>query len=191
MINYACNPRIRVAANIIWAGGIVAYPTEAVWGLGCDPFNAAAVEKILLLKRRPVSKGLILVAADINMFAPFLSSLSAEQRRTLTRSWPAPVTWLVPNNGAVPLWITGGQPTLALRVTTHPVAAGLSRAVGGAIVSTSANPGGFPEASTLTKVKAYFGDNVDAYAPGKVGSLGRPTEIRDLVSGHVVRSSNA
>lgn len=189
MLTWPRNPRIRRAARIIRDGGVVAYPTEAVWGLGCDPWNHAAVERILALKGRPVEKGLILIAADTAAIEPYLEGLSSAERATLGAAWPGPVTWLVPANGVAPDWITGGRDTLALRVTAHPVAAGLCRAFGGPLVSTSANPQGLPAAVSLTRVKAYFGQEVDACTPGRVGGAIRPSEIRDLRSGRIVRAS--
>lgn len=179
--------RIRLATRALAQGGVVAYPTEAVWGLGCDPDADRAVEKILLLKQRDISKGVILVAAHIDMLEPYLSQVSSQQRRRMLDTWPGPVTWLIPNTGVASHWISGGQKTLAVRVTAHPVAAALSRTLGKPIVSTSANPQGLPPARNLTRVKAYFGDNIDAYAPGQTGGANKPTEIRNLTTGEVIR----
>ncbi len=187
MRDWRYNPRVRRAADVVRGGGVVAYPTEGVWGLGCDPDNAEAVHRILRIKRRPVSKGVILIAADINMLEPFLRGINASQRALLTHSWPGAVTWLIPNNGTAANWITGGSDRLAVRVTAHPIAAALSRACGGPLVSTSANPGGFPAAVSLIKVKAYFGVSLDDYLPGRVGRPGRASEIRDLLSERVIR----
>lgn len=187
MNRWSASVGIRRAAAVMQRGGVVAYPTEAVWGLGCDPFCQAAVEQILYLKRRPMDKGVILIAHQIEAFAPFLAGLNDDQRRTLAASWPGPVTWLVPNNGAAPDWVTGGQATLALRVTAHPVAAALCASFGGALVSTSANPAGMPPATTGFKVRCYFGRELDGIAPGQVGAAARPSEIRNLTTGQVVR----
>ncbi len=188
---YAHHPGLRVAVNTLFAGGTVAYPTEAVWGLGCDPNNAAAVEHILRLKRRHVSKGLILIAAHKDLFRPLLDSLDAEHLRAIDAGGPGPITWLVPNNGYAPDWITGGRTSVAIRITAHPVAAALSAGFGGPVVSTSANPQNLPPARSLTKVKAYFGANVHAYAPGVTGSAHKPSEIRDIVTGKTVRSGDS
>ena len=168
-------------------GGVVAYPTEAVWGLGCDPENSEAVGEILTIKGRDVSKGLILLASTIAMFEPYLTLLTSEQCKQMANTWPGPITWLVPNNGVAPNWITGGQATLAIRVSAHPIAAALSQEFGGPVVSTSANPQGLPAALSLTKVKAYFGNNIDACTPGHIGSGSKPSEIRDLLSGRIIR----
>ena len=181
--------RIRRAADVLHRGGLVAYPTEAVWGLGCDPENANAVQHLLALKRRDPAKGLILIAADIAMFTPYLRDLKPALIEQLQVSWPGAVTWLIPDNHCASPWISGGRDTLALRVTAHPVAAALSRAFGGPLVSTSANPQGLAPAKTLMKVKAYFGNTLDAYTPGSIGHAARPSEIRNLLTGDVIRAA--
>lgn len=190
MREQARRPRIRQAAEVLHRGGIVAYPTEAVWGLGCDPENTAAVQRILALKKRDPGKGLILIAADITMFAPYLSDLKPALIEQLQCSWPGAITWLIPNNHRVSAWISGGRDTVALRVTAHPTAAALSRAFGGPIVSTSANPQGLAPAKSLMKVKAFFGKKLDAYTPGSIGQAAKPSEIRNLVTGEVIRAAS-
>src|SRR5690606_32756593 len=118
-----------------------ACPTEAVWGLGCDPWNGLAVDRLLALKQRPMKKGLILVAADISQFSELLYDLPEDWQATLKASWPGPNTWLVPHRGRLPGWITGQHASVALRVTDHPLLAELC-ALTGPLVSTSANPSG-------------------------------------------------
>jgi L-threonylcarbamoyladenylate synthase len=186
-MDWSNNIRIQIAAKWLALGEVIAYPTEAVWGLGCDPFNPDAVEKILRLKRRPMEKGLILIAAHISQFAPLLQELNHQQVQKLENSWPAPITWLVPASRAVPEWIRGHHSSVALRVTNHPVAAALCRVFGGPIVSTSANPGSRREARTALAVRRYFGGQLAAITPGKVGGEKNPSEIRDLVSGRKLR----
>jgi len=181
------HPRIQRAVAVIRGGGVVAYPTEAVWGLGCEPKNADAVERILELKQRSVSKGLILLAANIDMLAPYFVGLTQVQLEQMHASWPGPVTWLIPNNGFAPEWISGGQATLAVRVSAHPVAAGLSLALDSPLVSTSANPGGLEPATSLTRVKVYFGNTLDDYTPGTISGAAKPSEIRDLLTNTVIR----
>lgn len=167
-------------------GGVIAYPTEAVWGLGADPFNFHAVEKILSLKQRPQAKGLILVAASMQQFDFVLRFLTDEQRRILAASWPGPRTWLVPHNGQIPEWICGRFDSVALRVSSHPVVRALCKTWGGPIVSTSANPQGLSPARFGFRAREYFGPQV-FYAPGQVNLLANPSEIRDLLSGRVLR----
>ena len=179
---------ISQATAVLNHSGVVAYPTEAVWGLGCDPFSERAVEQILAMKRRQRGMGLILIAADIAQVQPFLSGLSSDQRKILETSWPGPETWLVPNNHVAPPWITGGRDTLAIRVTDHPVAAALCHSFGGPLVSTSANPHGFPPAKSLLKVNLYFRKQLDYIVPGLLGKSDRPTTIKHLMTGETIRS---
>lgn len=187
-VDWALNPKIQYAAKAMALGGVVAYPTEAVWGLGCNPFDDKAVDYLLDLKQRPVGKGLILIAATIQQLEPFIDHLDDLQRQRLKNTWPGPVTWLVPNNGVAPAWITGDFDTLALRVTDHPIAAGLCRAFRGPIVSTSANPQRRPPAKNTLRLRHYFGRDLDAITCGSVGKRDKPTEIRHLLTGDVVRS---
>ena len=179
--------KIQQAAQIVCGGGVIAYPTEGVWGLGCDPADRRAVYHLLALKGRDVGKGLILVAADIHQLQPYLRGLSPAQRATLEDSWPGPVTWLVPDNGRAPAWITGDFDTLAVRVTDHPLVQGLCRAFGGPLVSTSANPQGKPPALDSLSVRRYFGRRLDYITPGRVGGRGRPSQMRHLTSGEITR----
>ncbi len=179
--------RLQQAANVIHCGGVVACPTEAVWGLSCDPDNSDAVSYLLALKQRPVSKGLILVASDTDQIAALLAGLSSAQLSKLTLSWPGPTTWLIPHRDLVPGWIHGGRETVAVRVTAHPVMAGLCKAVGGPLVSTSANPTGSQPPRSAFQVQRYFGGALDYLVPGAVGGADRPTVIRDLLSDDILR----
>lgn len=188
-MDWAEHPEIGRIARVLARGGVIAYPTEAVWGLGCDPQNESSVDALLRLKGRPVSKGLILVAASIEQFEPYLNGISPAQRRQLESTWPGPVTWLVPDNGLAPAWIRGEHNRVALRVSGHPLVAALSRAFGGPIVSTSANRAGLPEAREAAAVRAQFGNELAAIAPGQVGESAKPTEIRDLITGEVLRQA--
>lgn len=187
MTDWHRHPRIQHVARVMRGGGVVAYPTEAVWGLGCNPFDQQAVERLLALKHRPVHKGLILLAADMAQVAPFLEGIDDLQRQRLKNSWPGPVTWLVPDNGLAPPWITGHFDSLAIRVTDHPIAAALARAFDGPIVSTSANPQGREPARNLLDLRRYFRSQLDAVAAGSLGNRDKPSEIRDLHTGQIVR----
>ncbi|NIB39513.1 tRNA threonylcarbamoyladenosine biosynthesis protein RimN [Pseudomaricurvus alkylphenolicus] len=184
------NPKLQAAARALVAGEVIAYPTEAVWGVGCDPHNDQAVYKLLAMKRRDVEKGLILVAASMDQIEPLLRPLTVEQRQQLHQGWPGPLTWLVPDlRNQVPEWVKGQHTSVALRVSAHPVVSALCRAVGGPIVSTSANPQGKAPALHSWQVRRYFGDSLAALAPGAVGLQAKPTEIRDLVTGSIIRAS--
>lgn len=178
---------IRQAVLALRRGGVIAYPTEGVWGLGCDPFDPVAVARVLELKQRDVAKGLILVAASIEQFEPCIRRLSAAEHALLADSWPGPQTWVVPHGHILPAWITGYKPTAALRVSAHPVVAALCRAFGGPIVSTSANPSGRQPARSSLQVRRYFPRQLDYILPGRLGGQKGPTPIRDLVSGQLLR----
>jgi len=184
----ARNPLVRRAAATMAAGGVIAYPTEAVWGLGVDPANPHAIRRLLELKGRPRHKGLILLAANTDQLTPWLVDLPAEQRQLLADSWPGPVTWLLPNRGIASSWVTGDFTTVALRVTNHPLAAALCQAFGGPIVSTSANPQGRPPARLAWQVRRYFGRQLDDLTPGVVGGRKTPSQIRDIITGSVHRA---
>jgi L-threonylcarbamoyladenylate synthase len=179
---------IERAAATIRDGGLVAYPTEAVFGLGCDPTRVAAVERLLLLKRRSRDKGLILIAAAFDQLASFLDPLQPAQMRRIEQTWPGPATWLMPASHHTSALLRGNHKTLAVRVTAHPVAAELCRRAGGALVSTSANVAGGPPAANAAQVRRIFGDNLDFVLDAPVGSNARPTQIRDAISGEVVRA---
>ncbi len=179
---------VQRAATSMHGGGVIAYPTESVWGLGADPENAEAVRRLLALKHRAPDKGLILIASDLAQVEPWLANLTDAQRDTLRASWPGPNTWLVPNGGLASPWVTGKHSSVALRVTAHPVAAALCRAFGGPIISTSANPQGRPSAKDAVQVRRYFGRQLDAIAPGRTGGRRQPSQIRDLASGKTLRA---
>ena len=177
------------AAAAVSGGGVIAYPTEAVWGLGCDPWNKDAVERILTIKRRPVEKGLILVAADKSQLAPLLEPLTKEQHQLLDETWPGPVTWLIPDaNKWIPEWVRGQHASVAVRVSAHPVVQALCKSWGKPLVSTSANRAGEPAHTTHLGVSAEMGEEVDMVVAGQTGEQTSPSRICDLVSGKVLRS---
>ena len=169
-------------------GGVIAYPTEAVWGLGCDPFDQAAVLRLLAIKQRPVEKGLILVAASVDQFDGLLDwdALPAGRRAAVLHSWPGPHTWIVPASPRVPRWITGSHEGVAVRVSAHPVVIALCQAYG-PLVSTSANRSGQPPARRREALDPALCALVDATAEGETGDLAEPTAIRDARSGEVLR----
>ncbi len=181
------NFRLRLAARQLHEGYLVAYPTEAVWGLGCDPLNRQAVANLLALKGRRASKGLILIAANFAQIEPFLTIHSDQMKTKLLENWPGPVTWIVPATDQAPAWLRGSHDTLAVRVTAHPLASALCEAFGGAIVSTSANPSGARPARTQLKTRCYFPRAHLHYLPGSVGGLNKPTAIFDALSGIKLR----
>jgi L-threonylcarbamoyladenylate synthase len=186
--------RVAVArvARCVRAGGVVAYPTEGVYALGCDAGDGAAVARVLALKARDAGRGFIVIAATMRQLEPCLD-LAALPRALCARleaSWPGPVTWVVPARAHTPRWLTGGRATLAVRVTAHPLARALCEAAGCALVSTSANRAGRPPARTALAVRRIFGARIDALLAGACGPLRGPTEIRDLLTGRILRPSS-
>ncbi|MCX4026924.1 threonylcarbamoyl-AMP synthase [Endozoicomonas sp. SM1973] len=178
----------QTAVSAMHRGGVVAYPTEAVWGLGCDPWQQTAVEEILKLKQRPMEKGLIMVAADISQIEPLLKSVTAEQLTQLKASWPGPVTWLIPDpENWVPQWVKGEHSAVAIRISDHPVVTKLCRLIGKPIISTSANLAGEPELKTEQAVRQQFGDKLDAVVSGERGNQTKPSQIRDLITNQILR----
>lgn len=180
-------PDLAAACRALARGGIVAYPTEAVFGLGCDPANAHAVDRLLALKQRDRHKGLILIAADTEALTPWLAPLTPAIRARIEPTWPGPVTWLLPAAPDCPTCIRGAHDTVAVRVTAHPVAAALCRTWRGALVSTSANRGGGEPARDAATVRRLFGDGLDVVIDAPVGGLERPTPIRDARTGATLR----
>lgn len=178
------------AAACLRNGGIVAYPTEAVWGLGCDPDDGEALARLIKLKSRDAAKGLILIAGDIAQLEPWLAGVTVEQREQLLASWPGPYTWLVPDNGRAHPLLRGEHVSLAVRVTDHPLVQALCAAFGGPLVSTSANRAGEAPAMTVDEVHDAFGDALinDVILEGPLGGNPRPSTIRDLATGKVLRA---
>lgn len=167
-------------------GGVIAYPTESCYGLGCDPRNRRAVMKLLRLKGRPQSKGLILIGADFVQLQPYVAPLSDVQMNTIAPSWPGPVTWLLPAARRTPSWLRGAHSSIAVRVSAHPLAARLSRALRMALVSTSANRSGLKPLRSYAACRKSFGSEV-LVVPGLIGKRRRPSTILDLASGGVLR----
>jgi L-threonylcarbamoyladenylate synthase len=175
------------AAERLRAGQIIAYPTEAVFGLGCDPRNEQTVRQLLTLKNRPESAGLILIGATLDQFDPWIAPVDAGLRARAQAAWPGPVTWLFPRGANVPDFIAGQHATVAIRVTAHPVCVALCQAFGGPVVSTSANPHSAPPARSAGEVEDYFGPFLGGILQGRLGGNDLPSEIRDLRSGAVLR----
>lgn len=179
--------RMKLIAQRLLQGAVIAYPTEGVWGLGCLPPNKEAVARILDLKQRSWEQGLILVASTIEQFEPYLQAITSSQRETLLAAWPGLVTFVVPDGGVAPEWIRGKHDGVALRVSDHPVIAGICNQLGAPIVSTSANPGGKPPARSTLRLRQYFPEGIDFIVPGELGSAPGASEIRLLETGEVLR----
>ena len=167
-------------------GGVIAYATESCYGLGCDPRNARAVQRLLQLKHRPQSKGLLLIADRFERLAPFVGALDAQQRASLQQWWPGPYTLLLPASRRAPHWLRGSHDNIGVRVTAHPGAASLCRRLGMALVSSSANRSGLRPLKTYTDCVHAFGRDA-LVLRGKIGKRKSPSTIIDFKSGRLIR----
>ncbi|MFT7371495.1 MAG: L-threonylcarbamoyladenylate synthase [Oleiphilaceae bacterium] len=180
--------KIRYAAHVIRQGGVIAHPTESVWGLACDPFNPYAIATILRLKKRPASKGLILISGVSEHFYPLLESLPTALQKRFYAPQDHPSTWLVPDiENQVPKSVKGQHDTVAIRVVAHKELADLTRVLGHPIVSSSANPAGMEPARSKLRVHQYFSTQLDYILPAELGGFTRPSIIRDLETANTVR----
>jgi L-threonylcarbamoyladenylate synthase len=177
------------AARTILDGGVVAYPTEAVYGLGCLPEAGAAALRILQIKRRSWRKGLIVIAADAAQLEPLVDLDASPLKAEILASWPGPATWTLRAHPEVPAWLRGEHDTLAVRVTDHPVARRLCARADSPLVSTSANRGGRPPHRHLLTLRRDLGADVDYVLAAPLGSAARPTTIRDGRTGRVLRGA--
>ena len=200
------------AVQWLQAGYLLAYPTESVWGIGCDPFNESAVKQLLAIKQRPMHKGMILVTDSVERIASLLAALKEQQRQYIVESWqPAhkpqalqAQTWLLPLpnalNPPIPNWITGDHDSVAVRVIAHPLIGQLCAQMVtpnnpyGFIVSTSCNPSGKSPAATLKQAQRYFRDNHSEdltknvhYLAGETLGYQLPSQINEALTGHVIR----
>lgn len=201
------------AAAWLKAGRLLAYPTESVWGIGCDPFNQNAVQQLLAIKQRPIDKGMIVVTDCVERIEPLLNNLHLTQRQAVLDSWDMSShttakqahTWLLPlpQNSSHPLtvpipsWITGAHDSVAVRVIAHPLIQKLCAQLVspfnpyGFIVSTSCNPSGQAPALSLAQAQAYFAENNDlaqvGYLQGETLGYQLPSQINDALTGQVLR----
>lgn len=176
------------AVDALRSGGIIAYPTEAVFGLGCNPNDESALQRIIDIKGRDAHKGFILIASSQQQLQGFIAPVSASQQVQVDEHWPGPVTFVVPASAQVNnSLLTGYRDTLAVRVSSHPVVIELCNQYGGAIVSTSANRSGDPSLRTAESVKQSMGDELDSIVDAPVGTLESPTRIFELASGQQLR----
>ena len=180
---------IREAARQLAGGGVIAYPTETVYGLGCDPFNGHAVLRLIDLKKRNIDQGLILVASCFEQLQPLLIPLSTATRRRVTQARKSPVTWVLPCLPEIPFWLRGKHDSLAVRVSNHPVTAALCNRWGGPLVSSSANIHGSPPATCPLDVRRAFNGQLDYILHGMHGSTNTPSEIRDGLTGKLLRGN--
>jgi L-threonylcarbamoyladenylate synthase len=175
------------AARIVLAGGVISYPTEAVFGLGCLPENRAAVERVLAIKRRSWRKGLLLIGSELAQLEQFVVLPTEPRLSEVLAGWPGPVTWVLRARPYAPRWISGGRDSVAVRLTDHPLARELCAAAGHALVSTSANVSRRPPLRDLRVLRRELGPKVDYVLAGPLGGLAKPTVIKDGSTGKILR----
>ncbi len=180
-------PAIRQAVDVLKSGGLLAYPTEGVFGLGCDPTDLRALQRVIEIKQRDASKGLIIVAAEFSQFSDFIQPLDPIQADRVLPTWPGAVTWIVEARPALSELLTGGRKSIAIRVSQHPVVAALCSGFGGPIVSTSANFSGQPAATTAQAVTDTLGSHIDFVLDAPLGGQQGATPIFDAASGKQLR----
>lgn len=183
---------VKQAANIISDGGVIAYPTSSIWGLGSSISNDLAITKLCKIKQRPADKGLIIIAGAWQQLANYFPHLSDEQIDKIITSSDSPCTWLVEDNSnKVNPNIKGSNTTVAIRIDQHPFVKQLCMQLGEPITSTSANPTGKAPAQNANEVREYFSESVDYIAAGdwQYSPSNKPSDIRDLASGEYIRRS--
>jgi len=179
----------RSLRHFLKSGGVIAYPTESVFGLGCDPTNRQAVKRILRIKGRPQRKGLIIVADRFSQLERFVAPISASQLQTMQDSWgnpQRPCTLIVPAAKHCPKWLTGHHQSIAIRISSHPYTAKLCKDTGMALVSTSANHSGHQAAKTDQQCRKLFGRQIQVLS-GKTAGAKKPSTIQDLMTGKILR----
>jgi L-threonylcarbamoyladenylate synthase len=171
-------------------GAVIAYPTDTIWGFGCHPRLASSVIKILDIKQRPVTKGLILLSSQLEYCAPYIDpNLLSEQTDLIKPGDKKPTTWLVPAAESCPIWLRGRFPTIALRITSHPFIDAICDQMKSPLVSTSANRHRRSTVRSALQARRQFGEELDFVVTGFNTGTNRASEIKLLVSGEVVRSS--
>lgn len=185
-----CN-ELSNALHVLNRQGVIAYPTESVFGLGCDPDCDTAIEKILGLKKRPAHKGLILIAADIQQLKDYadFSLLTEQQLQAINATWPGPVTWVIPAQKSTSKLITGDFDSVAVRVSAHPIVQKLCREFKKPVISTSANLSGLPPCENSQQVQQMFAGqkSLGAVIDAPVTGLASPSKIFDAITGKQFR----
>ncbi len=176
-------PEIRKAAEILRAGGLVAFPTETVYGLGADASNAGAVARLYATKRRPANHPVIVHFGSGESAFAWAREIPRAARQLAERFWPGPLTLILKRSALAKDFITGGQDTVGLRVPSHPVARGLLEMFQGGIAAPSANRFGLVSPTTAAHVREDLGDDVDLVLEGGPSEVGIESTIVDLSTG--------
>jgi L-threonylcarbamoyladenylate synthase len=170
-------------------GGVIAYPTEAVFGLGCDPESDSALQRLLNVKNRPVEKGLILLAGDFSQLLPYIdvAQLSKQTSAKLAENWPEGVTLLIPKNKSISKLLTGKFDSIAVRVTRQVDVVALCKQTNKPIVSTSANLSGKEPARTWQTLDPELVNKIDFIIEGETLGRTSPSKIIDVLTGSIIR----
>ncbi len=176
---------IRHAAHVIRNGGIIAYPTDTIYGLGCDPYNAQAVDKLELLKQRSQNKPFILLAGDIKQITPLI--FLDEKQRARIKQTSEPTSWIVNTSPLAPVWLTNNKNTLTIRISNNATVKKLCEVLGHAIISTSATPSGKKPTRNNLALHPYFHGQVDKILSSQQKLTARPSKIIRLCDNHIIR----
>ncbi len=179
--------QLHLAKRALELGHLIAYPTESVIGLGCDPNNSQAIEQLLSIKQRHAQKGLILVASDVTQLEPWVDFNQLTNTKEIFESWPGPETWVVPTYSHVSPLLTGGRNTIAVRVSKHETIVQLCEKFEGAITSTSANLSGRPTTTTMLAARKVFNSRINFYLYGHTSRAPKPSRIRNALTGQTLR----
>ena len=178
---------LNQAVNAVLNGEIIAYPTESVFGLGCNPFDESAVMKLLNIKKRSAEKGLILIASHVQQILPLINPITSNDLAKALKSWPGHHTWIFPKSKLVPTWISGQYTSIAIRVSNHPVVIQLCNKLNSPLVSTSANISKQGELTSIKNIKSIFGDKIGFYVNASTGEESNPSTIHDAHSNTIIR----
>lgn len=180
--------KIEEIADIVRHGGVIAYPTEAVFGLGCDPENEQAIKRILELKQRAIEKGLIVITSQLNFVEKYLLPTTQQEKDLLNSITDQPTSWLVPAKTTTSPLLKGRFSSLAIRKTMHPACYSLCDALQHGLVSTSANPQGATPATSVEEVEQYFGNALEGILDAPLGNADKPSQLIDLHSKQILRA---
>ena len=181
--------QIRIATRCVLAGGVIAYPTESCFGLGCDPGNEAAIKSLLKIKQRSAQQGLILVAAEAQQLDSYVlwDRLNAVQRAKVNSTWPGPVSWLIPASASCSPLLRGMHRSLAVRVPAFKLVRDLCRSSQMPLVSSSANRHGEPMLTTAAEVGTQLGGEIDYIIDQPVQGQSQPSQIIDAMTQKILR----
>ena len=167
-------------------GGIIAYPTESCFGLGCDPKNKKAINKIIRLKKRSRDKSFILIASSMNQFTKFLDPINDSIKKSLFTKWPGPHTWILNANNICPRWLKNNS-KIALRIPFFSPCRSLNKSIGMAITSTSLNLSGKIPLKNYRDVCRFLPTQVKIIK-GRIGKNKKPSVIQDFETMKIIRS---